>query len=79
MVTRCLIARPLRGPEPVGGVGFSRFLRYCEGTKTRAGNTMRWAEEAPMGMHVQTAVRGDRRALAPSVATQWRVTNHRHD
>ena len=32
-----------------------------------------------MGMHVQTAVRGDWRALAPSVATQWRVTNHRHD
>lgn len=32
-----------------------------------------------MGMHVQTAVRGDWRALAPSVATQWRVINHRHD
>lgn len=32
-----------------------------------------------MGMHVQAAVRGDRRALAPSVATQLRVTNHRHD
>ena len=32
-----------------------------------------------MGMHVQTAVRGDRRTLAPSVATQWRVTNHRRD
>jgi len=32
-----------------------------------------------MGMYVQTAVRGDRRALAPSEATQWRVTNHRHD
>ena len=32
-----------------------------------------------MGMHVQTAVRGDRRALATSVVTEWRVTNHRHD
>mgnify|MGYP001642127104 FL=1 len=32
-----------------------------------------------MGMHVKTAVRGDRRALAQLVAKQWRVTNHRHD
>ena len=32
-----------------------------------------------MGVHVQAKVRGGRRALAPSVATLWRVTNHRHD
>ena len=32
-----------------------------------------------MGMHVQANVRGGRRAFAPSVATQWRVTNHWHD
>ena len=41
MVTRRLVARLLRMPESVKGVGFSRFLRYCEVTKTRAGNTMR--------------------------------------
>lgn len=32
-----------------------------------------------MDMHVQAAVRGDRRVLAPSEATQWRATNYRHD
>lgn len=41
MVVRRLIASLVRGPEAVKGVGFSRFLRYCEVTKTRAGNTMR--------------------------------------
>ena len=32
-----------------------------------------------MGMHVKTAVRGDRRALAPLVATQWRVNEYWHE
>ena len=41
MVTRRLVARLLQRLESVKGVGFSRFLRYCEVTKTRAGNTMR--------------------------------------
>jgi len=41
MATYRLIVRLLQGPESVKGVGFSRFLRYCEVTKTRAGNTMR--------------------------------------
>ena len=32
-----------------------------------------------MTMHVQTIVGGGRRALAPSVAMQWRVNEHRHE
>ena len=33
-----------------------------------------------MEMHVQTIVGGGgRRTLAPSVATQWRVNEHRHE
>ena len=32
-----------------------------------------------MAMHVQTIVGGGRRALAPSVVTQWRVNEHRHE
>jgi len=32
-----------------------------------------------MAMHEQTIVGGGRRALAPSVATQWRVNEHWHE
>ncbi len=32
-----------------------------------------------MGVHVQAKVRGGRRAFAPSVATQWRVNEDRHE
>lgn len=32
-----------------------------------------------MEMHVQTIVGGGRCTLAPSVATQWRVNEHRHE
>ena len=32
-----------------------------------------------MEMHVQTIVGGGRRAFAPSVATQWRVNEDRHE
>ena len=38
-------------------VGFSRILRYCEHTERRAGDTMEWLKEVPVGMRVCVIVR----------------------